>query len=208
LAAIDKDDERKKIRYSFGTTLVKIVSYMQTRLPLSYPVLRDLQCLHPLARKTDEGKRAFTRLCMHLHNVTKTDGLCDKVQAEWLIYMCDTDNTVEQWSAKHLNECSGICGYWNYVTHLSNVAEQSYDDWSLSDLEQEPPLPLPSNDRACSATEDVIELSFDDWSLSDVTEQSDDWSLSDLEQEPPLPSPSNDRGDVTVTKDSRQKKRR
>lgn len=58
---------------------------------------------------------------MHLHKVTKTDEFCDKVQAEWLSYMCETDNTIEQWSTNH-RECSNICGYWNYVTHLSDHA--------------------------------------------------------------------------------------
>ena len=51
LSAIPNDDDQKKIRHSFRVILVKTVSYMQTRLPLSNPVLRDLQCLHPLSRK-------------------------------------------------------------------------------------------------------------------------------------------------------------
>lgn len=122
LAAVANEDERKKIRYSFRTVLVTTVSYMQSRLSLSNPVLRDLQCLHPLARKTAEGKQAFKRLCVHLHKVTQTDAFCDKAQAEWLTYMGDKDITVEQWTANHLDVGSDICGYWNYVTHLVDAA--------------------------------------------------------------------------------------
>lgn len=129
LAAVTKDEERKKIRYSFRTCLVKTVSYMQKQLPLSNPILRDLQCLHPLARKTDEGKRAFVRLCMHFAKVTKTDAFCDKVQAEWSMYMCETNSTVEQWSTKHHGDCSDICGYWNSIAQLSDVAgDKKYEN--------------------------------------------------------------------------------
>ena len=118
LSTIEKEDERKKMRYSFRCCLVKMTSYMQAKLPLANPVLRDLQCLHPVARKTEEGKAAFTRLCSHLSKVTKTDSFCDKVKAEWLLYMCDNDSELEMWSSNHQNDCSNICRYWDYVTRL------------------------------------------------------------------------------------------
>ena len=54
-AAIEKDNE-KKIQYAFRTTLIDTMSYMQSRLSISNYVLRDLQCLYPLARKAVKAK--------------------------------------------------------------------------------------------------------------------------------------------------------
>ena len=69
---------------------------------------------------------------MHFHKVTKTDEFCDAVQAEWLIYMCDTDSTVEQWSANNRNESCDICGYWNYFTQLADATgEKKYTSLQL-----------------------------------------------------------------------------
>lgn len=89
---------------------------------IGYPVLRDVQCIHPLVRKTEEGKTAFNRLCMHLTKVTKGDAFCDKAKADWLLYMCDSNNKLEQWIVDHESDCSDICSYWDYVTRLTDVA--------------------------------------------------------------------------------------
>lgn len=132
LACIVSESDKKKICYSFRSALIKTVSYMQTRLPLSNLVLRDLQCLHPLARKTDEGKTAFQRLCTHLQKVTKTDAFCDTVQAEWLLYMCETDSTIDQWYDNHQDAASDICRYWNYIAQLSDcTGDRKYKNLSI-----------------------------------------------------------------------------
>jgi len=57
-------------------------------------ILRDLQCLHPLVRKKDEGKTAIARLGLHLRQVTKSHEMCDKVKAEWIMYMCERDSNL------------------------------------------------------------------------------------------------------------------
>jgi len=89
LTAIEKEDEKKKIRYSFTSWLLKITCYMQKTLPWANPLLRDLQCLHLLVRKTEEGKGAFSKLDLHLTKVTKTDAFYDKANDEWLLYICE-----------------------------------------------------------------------------------------------------------------------
>lgn len=120
LTSVVREDDRKRISCSFRTAFIKSVSYMQSRLPISNPILRDLQCLDPMVRKSDEAKRAFVRLCTHLNKVTKSDEYCDKVQAEWLVYMCERDSTVEQWSINHISDSSDICAYWNYISRLTD----------------------------------------------------------------------------------------
>src|SRR6266516_1623330 len=88
LAFINKEEEKKKVRCAMRSCLVAMVSYLQERLPLDNPVLRDLQCLDTVVRKTQEGKSALARLCMHLRKVTRTDDFCDKVHGEWLLHYC------------------------------------------------------------------------------------------------------------------------
>jgi hypothetical protein len=109
LSVIKKED-KTKIRYAMRSCLIAMVSYLQGRMPLNNPVLRDLQCLHPLVRKTPEGKMAIARLCMHLRKVTRTDEFCDKVQTEWSLYMSESDISVGQWSSDK-PESMDICGY-------------------------------------------------------------------------------------------------
>lgn len=120
MTSIVRDEDRKRIRCAFRTTFVKTVSYMQSHLPISNPILRDLQCLDPVVRTSDEAKRAFVRLYTHLHKVTRSDAFCDKAQAEWMMYMCERDSTVEQWSINHIDDSSDICAYWNYISRLTD----------------------------------------------------------------------------------------
>src|SRR6266516_2766235 len=127
LAFINKEEEKKKVRCAMRSCLVAMVSYLQGRLPLDNPVLRDLQCLDPVVRKTQEGKSALARLCMHLRKVTRTDDICDKVYGEWLLYMCESDISVGQWSTDQPQEGMDICSYWNRGTELCDgLGEKKY----------------------------------------------------------------------------------
>jgi len=108
LTAIEKDEEKKILRLSFRSCLLKTASYLQKTLPLGNHVLRDVQCIHPLVRKTEGGKTAFNRLCMHLTKVTKSDAFCDKAKAEWSLYMCESSSKLETWIVDHENDCSDI----------------------------------------------------------------------------------------------------
>jgi hypothetical protein len=124
LLAIIKEEDRKKLRYSMRSSLIAMVSYLQSRLPLSNPILRDLQCLHPIARKAEGSKLAIAQLTRHLRIVTKTDEFCDKVQAEWLLYMCESNTAVCQWSDDSMLD---ICSYWNAVADICDgVGEKKY----------------------------------------------------------------------------------
>jgi len=82
LSAIVNEEEKKKICQSFRSCLIATVSYIQRRLPLSNPVIRDMQCLHPMMRKSEQGKAAINRLCIYLTKVTKNDSFIDQVNAE------------------------------------------------------------------------------------------------------------------------------
>ena len=82
LSAIVNEEEKKKICQSLRSCLIATVSYIQRRLPLSNPVIRDMQCLHPMMRKSERGKAAINRLCIYLTKVTKNDSFIDQVNAE------------------------------------------------------------------------------------------------------------------------------
>jgi len=60
-------------------------SHAQHHLPISNHVLRDLQCLHPVARKDVLGRAAVAWLGQHLQKVYQTDMFVDKIDAEWLL---------------------------------------------------------------------------------------------------------------------------
>jgi hypothetical protein len=91
LAAVAGEDTRKDMRRSFRKCLKTLCVYLQTSLPLANPVLRDISCLNPANRKTEDSRPAISRLCLLLSKVTETDSFSDHVTSEWLIYMCDTD---------------------------------------------------------------------------------------------------------------------
>ena len=85
MSAIEKDDEKNEIILSFRSCLLKTTGYMQKNLQLANPVLRDVQCIHLLVRKTEAGKTAFSRLCMHLTKITVSDEFCDKAKGRMAI---------------------------------------------------------------------------------------------------------------------------
>lgn len=122
LVAMTKEDERKKIRQSFRSCLLATVTYLQERLPLSDPVIRDVQCLHPLMRNTEQGKNAIKRLCSHLTKVTKDDAFIDQVNGEWLLYMLEDDKKIDQWIVDHPGEGNDICGYWFSITQMTDCS--------------------------------------------------------------------------------------
>jgi hypothetical protein len=64
---------------------------MQEHLPITNVTLRDLQCLHPIARKAECSRAAVEKLCLHLRRVSKSDSFADDVSAEWLLYSAEQD---------------------------------------------------------------------------------------------------------------------
>ena len=135
IVLVEFDDEKKKIQYAFRTTLVKTVSYMQSSLLLSNPVLKRLAMLESIGYKDRWRQMRLQKLMYVFSQGHKTDEINDKVKAEWLIHMCDTDSTVEQWSANYLNEICDIFGYWNYVTHLAVITrEKKYTSLEVESL--------------------------------------------------------------------------
>jgi hypothetical protein len=91
---------------------------LQTNLALNNPVLRDLSCLNPASRKNDNARSAISQLYRLLIKVTKTDAFTDSAPSEWLIYMCDTDQVLEEWTEKH----SPTHEYWHYISKMSDAS--------------------------------------------------------------------------------------
>ncbi len=120
IAEVEKlnDEKKKELLLAFRRCVKEATCYLQSRLPLSNAVLRDMQSLHPLSRKTEQGRSAMSRLCLHLRKVTKTDAFCDSVQREYLMYMCDNDQVLEDWMTT--KNCNDICAYWNYVSQIDD----------------------------------------------------------------------------------------
>jgi hypothetical protein len=117
LAKIENANNRKEVTLSFRQCFMKIARYLQETLPLTNPVLRDLACLQPKARKLEESKSAISRLCLHLRKVTKTDDFYDDVEGEWLLYMSDKSVSEIETS---FNTSGDICSYWHKVSEVSD----------------------------------------------------------------------------------------
>jgi hypothetical protein len=117
VSKVKHDSRRTELRREFRQYFKTIAVYMQTRLPLTNPVLRDLSCLQPNNRKVDKAKSAISRLCLHMKKVTKTDDVCDRVNAEWMIYM--SDDSVHELQ-KNFDTSGDICAYWQKVSEVPN----------------------------------------------------------------------------------------
>ncbi len=115
MSALKNENKKKELCLSFRQCLTKIAHYLQTHLPLKNSILRDLRCLQPRARK--DGKSAVGRLCLHLKKIMKDDAYCDRVNNEWLMYMCDNviDNLQMEYDASN-----DICHYWQRVSEISD----------------------------------------------------------------------------------------
>ena len=119
IATVPGEDTRKELRRSFRKCLKALCMYLQSNLPLANPLLRDICCLNPSNRKSEDSRSAISRLCLQLIKVTKTDTFCDSVTSEWLTYMCDTDKTLEEWTTEH-SPTADICEYWQYVSKMTD----------------------------------------------------------------------------------------
>jgi len=115
VSKVKQDSRRTELRREFRQCFTTIAVYVQTRLPLTNPVLRDLSCLQPKNRKVDKAKSAISRLCLHMKKVTKTDDVCDRVNAEWMIYM--SDDSVDDLQ-KNFDTSGDICAYWQKVSEV------------------------------------------------------------------------------------------
>lgn len=117
LAEVKNDTKRTELRRSFRQSYIKIATYMQSALPLQNPVLRDLSCLQPKSRKLEESKSAFSRLCLHMKKVTRTDALRDRAQGEWLLHVCD--NSLDALLSEY-DKTGDICCYWQKIAEVPN----------------------------------------------------------------------------------------
>lgn len=116
VSKVKNDSKRTELRRAFRHCFTLIATYMQTTLPLTNAVLRDLSCLQPKKnRKVDKGKAAISRLCLHMKKVTKTDDFCDRIQADWLVYMCDSSLDTLQ---ADFDSSGDICAYWQKVSSV------------------------------------------------------------------------------------------
>lgn len=117
VSKVKNDNKRTELWREFKQCFKSIATFMQTRLPLTNPVLRDLSCLQPKNRKVDKAKSAISRLCLHMKKVTKTDEFCDRVNAEWMVYMSDSSVDTLQ---EDFDTTGDICAYWQKVSEVPN----------------------------------------------------------------------------------------
>jgi hypothetical protein len=120
IAVVSGEDERKELRQSFRKCLKTLFVYLQTNLPLASPLLRDMSCLNPINRKSEDTRPAISRLCLMLTKVTKTDAFCHSVTSEFVTDMCDTDPVLEKWTTAH-SPTTDICEYWQYVSKMTDL---------------------------------------------------------------------------------------
>lgn len=111
-----QESKHKEILLAIRSCLKTTTVYLQNHLPISNAVLRDLQCLHPMARKQATGRATVGRLCQHLKKVSKTDAFVDRVDAEWLLYMASKE--VDAFSQQITAD---ICSYWSNVSKVTDV---------------------------------------------------------------------------------------
>ena len=83
-------DDKKRLRLEMRKCLKTMGKNIKDHLPLTNAILHDLQCLYPLARKSDGERSGIGRLCSQLRKVTNTDQYCDSVCSEWLLYSTDS----------------------------------------------------------------------------------------------------------------------
>ena len=68
-------------------------------------------------QQNSRQKQIVSRLTLQMKKVMKTNEFCDRVQAEWLLYMCDSSLD----SLQPDFETSGdICAYWQKVSEVPN----------------------------------------------------------------------------------------
>lgn len=100
------------------STYIKICEYLQKKLPLSNPLLRDLKYISPDCQSDpSKSKEAIARIADHMIKVTKTDVICDCIKSEYSVYIHD-DLTAEK--ALYLKE-NDICHYWAEVAKKKDV---------------------------------------------------------------------------------------
>jgi len=104
-----------------------MATYLQTTVPLTKAVLKDLSCLQPNNRSVDTNKSAVSRLCLHMKKVTKANEFCDRVQAEWLLYMCDSSLDRLQ---PDFETSGNICAYWQEVSEVPDAMGGIYESLS------------------------------------------------------------------------------
>jgi ribosomal protein L28 len=106
-----KEKARGELYLAMRTCLKTLAIYLQGHLPLTNAILRDLQCLQPVARKTSFGRAAIDRLCLQLKKVTKTDQFCDSVLTEWMLYCAESSID----DAGTVDGSLDICKYWKQI---------------------------------------------------------------------------------------------
>jgi len=63
---------------------------------------------------------AFSRLGLHMNEVTKTDAFCDNAQAQWLLYAYDSNLDVLQ---SEYDKTGDICRYWHQISDVSDGSD-------------------------------------------------------------------------------------
>lgn len=113
----DNSQNSKDVLLVIRSCYLVTAKYLMEKLPFSNPLLKDIQCLHPYFQKEEISKSAVDRLCKHMWKVVKTDAMCDKINSEWILYMCqDFTKSREKYDTDH-----DICKYWADVSKIKDT---------------------------------------------------------------------------------------
>jgi len=86
--------------------------------------------LQPKNIKVDKAKSAISCLCLHVKNITKTDDVRDCVNADWMVYISES-NVVTLPLA--FDTSGDICAYWQKVSVIPNGnGSKKYANYSRS----------------------------------------------------------------------------
>lgn len=113
----DNSEISKAVLLAIRSCYLNSTKYLMKNLPLSNPLLKDVQCLHPWFQKEEISKKAVDRLCKHMSKVVKTDTMCDKINSEWIVYMCQ-DLTKYQ---EKYNKYRDISKYWVDISEIKDT---------------------------------------------------------------------------------------
>ena len=109
-----KTEKQKLVFLGIRSYYAAIASHMQTKLPLSNTLLRDLGCLNPTKRTKQSTVVSIQNLSRKLQPQIDASILQD----EWKVYQTDTD-------VDALQEIKDIEEYWNAVFQLLSINGKS-----------------------------------------------------------------------------------
>lgn len=112
-----KENPAKEAKMALRSCLIRLAKLLKASLPLTNPVLRDLEILHPSMR--NKPNNAIQRLCTNLKPLNIQDKELDKIILEWHAYKTDTE--VSKICKEFSENPQRIDEFWSKVFELKDV---------------------------------------------------------------------------------------